>query len=129
MPKLEILGRHCIVCNTFWIAGHPHDLNGFCPECHKALCELIKKQKGENDGTVEERRVIEEYQQLKRRYEKLHRMLIKYECGTLGFEPNCSYELLRRQESAMVEYLNVLEIRAEIENIDIYCENDCEAAG
>ena len=65
-------------------------------------------------------RMIKEYQELKSRYEKLHRMLVKYECGTLDFEPNCSLELLRRQEYAMVEYLNVLEIRAEIEKVDIY---------
>jgi len=67
-------------------------------------------------------RMIEEYRQLKSRYEKLHRMLIKYECGTLGFTPNCSLELLKRQEYAMVDYLNVLEIRAELEKVDIYGE-------
>ena len=71
--------------------------------------------------------MIKEYKELKGRYERLHRMLIKYECGTLDFEPNCSYQLLQRQENAMVEYLNVLEIRAEIENVDIYGE--CTAQG
>lgn len=42
---VEVLGRHCIICNKFWVAKHPHDLNGFCPECHKALVQLINKQK------------------------------------------------------------------------------------
>lgn len=45
MAKVEMLGRHCIICNKYWMVAHPHDLNGFCPECHKALYELIKKQK------------------------------------------------------------------------------------
>lgn len=42
---VEVLGRHCIICNKFWVAAHPHDLNGFCPECHEALTELINMQK------------------------------------------------------------------------------------
>ena len=46
-------------------------------------------------------------------------MIIKYEADTLGFEPNCSIELLINQASAMGEYLHILEIRAEIENIEL----------
>ena len=30
-----------------------------------------------------------EYWQTKIRYEKLHRMTVKYEAGTLDFEPDC----------------------------------------
>ena len=37
-----------------------------------------------------------EYYQTKIRYNKLHKMIIKYEADTLGFEPNCSIELLSR---------------------------------
>ena len=58
-----------------------------------------------------------EYKALKERYNKLHRMIVKYDAGTLDFKPTCSIDLLRRQKATMGEYLNILEIRAEIENI------------
>ena len=64
-------------------------------------------------------RVVQEYKELKERYNKLHRMLIKYEAGTLDFTPNCSLELLKEQKRYMGEYLRILEIRSEIENIDL----------
>ena len=60
-----------------------------------------------------------EYLQTKIRYEKLHRMIVQYEAGTLNFEPNCSLELLKTQASAMGNYLYALEIRAEVEKIEI----------
>ena len=58
-----------------------------------------------------------EYHQTKIRYEKLHNMCVKYEAGTLDFEPTCSLELLKKQKAAMGQYLNCLEIRAEIEGV------------
>ena len=64
-------------------------------------------------------RVVQEYKELKERYNKLHKMLIKYEAGTLDFTPNCSLELLKEQKMYMGEYLRILEIRAEIEDIDL----------
>lgn len=64
-------------------------------------------------------RFVQEYKELKERYNKLHKMLIKYEAGTLDFTPNCSLELLKEQKMYMGEYLRVLEIRSEIENIDL----------
>lgn len=64
-------------------------------------------------------RVVQEYKELKERYNKLHRMLIKYEAGTLDFTPNCSLELLKEQKMYMGNYLRILEIRAEIEDIDL----------
>ena len=64
-------------------------------------------------------RVVQEYKELKERYNKLHKMIIKYEAGTLDFTPNCSLELLKEQKMYMGEYLRVLEIRSEIENIDL----------
>ena len=64
-------------------------------------------------------RFVQEYKELKERYNKLHRMVIKYEAGTLDFTPNCSLELLKEQKMYMGEYLRVLEIRAEIEDIDL----------
>ena len=64
-------------------------------------------------------RFIAEYQQTKIRYDKLRKMIIKYELGLLNFEPSCSINLLKSQARAMEEYLYLLEIRAEIEEIDI----------
>ncbi len=60
-----------------------------------------------------------EYYQTKIRYEKLHKMVVKYEAGTLNFTPKCSIELLKEQKSFMGQYLNKLEIRAEIEGIEL----------
>lgn len=60
-----------------------------------------------------------EYYQTKIRYDKLHKMLIKYEANTLTFEPKCSIELLKEQKMFMGNYLRTLEIRAEIENIEL----------
>ena len=64
-------------------------------------------------------RVVQEYKELKERYNKLYKMLIKYEAGTLDFTPNCSLELLKEQKMYMGEYLRILEIRSEIEDIDL----------
>jgi hypothetical protein len=60
-----------------------------------------------------------EYYQTKTRYDKLHKMLIKYEAGTLNFEPKCSLELLTEQAGHMGRYLKCLEVRAEIEGIQL----------
>ena len=60
-----------------------------------------------------------EYYQTKTRYDKLHKMLIKYEAKTLNFEPKCSLELLTEQAKHMGLYLKCLEIRAEIEGIEL----------
>ena len=60
-----------------------------------------------------------EYYQTKIRYNKLHEMIIKYEAKTLDFKPNCSLDLLKEQASYMGNYLKTLEIRAEIEKIDL----------
>ena len=62
-------------------------------------------------------RMQEEYRQLKVRYNKLHKMCIKYEAGTLDFTPNCALELLKEQKAAMGNYLRCLEVRAEIEGV------------
>lgn len=60
-----------------------------------------------------------EYYQTKIRYDKLHRMCVKYEAGTLNFTPTCSLELLKEQKNHMGCYLHCLEIRAEIEGIEL----------
>ena len=64
-------------------------------------------------------RVKAEYLQTKIRYEKLHKMITKYEAGTLAFTSTCPIHLLRAQKRYMGEYLHCLEIRAEIEKIDL----------
>lgn len=60
-----------------------------------------------------------EYYQTKIRYDKLHKMLIKYEAGTLDFTPTVPVTKLIEQKRYMGEYLRMLEIRAAIENIEI----------
>lgn len=60
-----------------------------------------------------------EYSELKERYNKLHKMLVKHDAGTLEFKPTCPIELLRKQKATMGEYLNILEIRAEIEKVTL----------
>lgn len=71
-------------------------------------------------------RMVKEYVELKERYEKLHKMIVKYDVGILDFTPNCPIDILRKQKSIMGEYLNILEIRAEIENIDLKYFDRCE---
>lgn len=66
-------------------------------------------------------RFVAEYHQTKIRYEKLTRFLNKIEAAKImdRDEPNhdCPISLLREQRHVMGHYLNILEIRAEIENI------------
>ncbi len=64
-------------------------------------------------------RFIAEYMQTKIRYDKLHDMLVKYEAGKLSFTPKCSFTLLSEQAARMGAYLRCLEVRAEIEGIDL----------
>jgi hypothetical protein len=60
-----------------------------------------------------------EYNQTKIRYRKLHAMIVKYEAGTLEFELTCPIDLLKDQSFCMGNYLYDLEIRAEIEGIEL----------
>lgn len=64
-------------------------------------------------------RFIAEYQQTKIRYTKLHNMLVKADAGTLDFTPTCPLDLLREQKAAMGKYLYCLEVRAQIENVEL----------
>ena len=68
------------------------------------------------------RRMIEEYVQLKERVEKLNRMFVKLEADTLEFKPNCPEWVLRDQLNHMQRYMHILEVRAEYEGVDLYCE-------
>ena len=60
-----------------------------------------------------------EYWFVKDKYEKLHKVIVKREAGKLNFEPNCPMEQWKAQASAMGQYLYQLEIKAEIEGIDL----------
>ena len=60
-----------------------------------------------------------EYYQLKIRYEGLARLLKGYREGTLNFTPTCSYDLLHTQLVYMEHYMNVLEERSKIENVEL----------
>ena len=69
-----------------------------------------------NSGDYKER-FKAEYLQAKIRYDKLDAMTVKYEAGTLNFEPSCPLELLKEQKKYMENYIRTLRIRAEIEKI------------
>ena len=110
-------------------------------ETVQALCELLEveyvapvKEEPKQETTVEKpaedaaeetvvgdykERMAQEYRELKERYEKLHRIIVKYEAGTLEFTPSCPIGLLKAQAKAMGEYLYALEVRAEIEGITL----------
>ena len=60
-----------------------------------------------------------EYYQTKIRYEKLDKMCCKYEAGKLNFTPSCSLDLLTEQKRYMGNYLHCLQVRAEIEEIEL----------
>ena len=62
-------------------------------------------------------RMKAEYLQVKIRRDALHEMCVKYEAGTLKFEPTCSLDLLKKQETIMNQYMYMLEIRAPLEGI------------
>ena len=60
-----------------------------------------------------------EYWQVKIRLEKLRKMIARYQAGTLDFTPSCSLELLKEQVEPMQNYLDTLEVRAEVEEISL----------
>lgn len=62
-----------------------------------------------------------EYFQLAIRLQKLRDMVEKWDAGTLNFEPTCPREMYDKQLMAMSQYLDVLEKRAKIEDIELVC--------
>lgn len=72
------------------------------------------------DANTWQEHMKREYRETKERYEKLHRLVTKYEAGVLEFTPKCSIELLKQQKKHMGEYLHDLEVRAEIEGVNLY---------
>lgn len=64
-------------------------------------------------------RFVAEYHQVKGRRDALSAMLVKWDAGTLGFEPACPKSLLLQQKRHMDDYLHVLEVRAELEEVEL----------
>jgi hypothetical protein len=62
-------------------------------------------------------RFIAEYHQLKERYNNLNKMINNWD--NLDFKPSCSLSIYQSQVSAMKQYLNILELRARVENINL----------
>lgn len=60
-----------------------------------------------------------EYYQLEYRYNKLKKMMDDWDSGTLSFTPTCPYDCYEAQMVYMKTYMDVLQARAEIENIDL----------
>ena len=60
-----------------------------------------------------------EYYQVLIRYNKLVEMLDKWDEGKLDFTPTCPRGIYDVQERAMMDYISVLEARAEIEGIEL----------
>lgn len=60
-----------------------------------------------------------EYYQLSIRLDGLLAMLTKWENGALDFTPKCSKETLEKQVGFMQGYKKILELRADIEEIEL----------
>lgn len=69
-----------------------------------------------------------EYWQLRLRLEKLDEMIWRYWSKTLPFAPTCPIGILEEQRKHMRRYLETLEQRAAIENIELEapCDDDEE---
>lgn len=79
----------------------------------KYLVDTIELMKSEDYKD----RFKAEYYQLKIRYERLDAMVKNWD--NLEFTPTCEKQVYRLQLAAMLDYLKVLEIRADIENIKL----------
>lgn len=115
--------QYCDECN---VAAHLYDgCDDFVFRHPKRAAELMgyeivdEVKETKNDIPDYKKRMQTEYRELKERYDKLHNMIVKYEAGTLDFEPNCTIDILKNQKSAMGQYLYWLEVRAQIENVEL----------
>lgn len=85
-----------------------------------SIQDIIEAKNGKGIIMDYKERMKIEYREVKERYEKLHKMLVKYDAGKLEFTPTCPIELLREQASVMGKYLYILETRAIIEGVDLF---------
>lgn len=81
--------------------------------------KVLEKSVGLMLSSDYKERFLAEYMQLKNRYEGLCDMVIKWDDGQSAFTPTCPREVYDIQLRAMKEYLDVLVIRAKIENIEL----------
>jgi hypothetical protein len=65
-----------------------------------------------------------EYWELRIRTTKLMNMLVKWDSNRLDFKPTCPRYIYDLQIKSMMEYLNILEARAEMEQVDLGIENE-----
>lgn len=64
-------------------------------------------------------RMIAEILELRYRTDKLYKMVVKYESGRLDFTPDTPLYILRNQLKHMQKYLYCLEVRTQMEGIEI----------
>ena len=64
-------------------------------------------------------RFAAEYYQPETRYIKLNAMVEKWDKGELNFTPTCPRATYDIQLSAMKKYLDILQIRAKIEDVEL----------
>lgn len=60
-----------------------------------------------------------EYYQLEYRYLRLKQMLDDWGNDRLTFTPTCDKEIYMQQINAMSEYINILQKRASVENVEL----------
>lgn len=60
-----------------------------------------------------------EYHMLLIRARRLSNGLKRWSNGELNFTPDCPYQLLEAQLTAMNQYLDILRVRAKLENISL----------
>ena len=73
------------------------ELSAMCADALRLMKRTSDKPKGENAAPdTWQERMKREYHETKERYEKLHRMVTKFEAGVLEFTPNCSIDLLKQ---------------------------------
>jgi hypothetical protein len=65
-----------------------------------------------------------EYWELRIRTTKLMNMLVKWDTKRLDFKPTCPRYIYDLQIKSMMEYLNILEARAQMEDVDLGIENE-----
>ena len=122
---------YAVLCNDLKDCVYMVDIEIDRRKTKSALCNAmpdteVQKDAGPLEFTIDlmrsgdyKERFKAEYHQTKIRYDKLHKMLIKAEAGTLDFKPTCPLEMLKEQMHLMGMYLHTLEVRAEIEGIEL----------
>lgn len=102
------------------LCDYTKELEDINDDCVDALYYAIKELHNYEKETKDYKsRFIKEYKELKERYEKLHNIIVKAEANTLDFELSCPLDLLKQQANYMGNYLHILEIRAEIEKVNL----------